>query len=361
MNRAISQRAIRCTAVLALLNTCLLRTQNPAEQDVWASVILSGVVLSGLAALFARMQARFPGKNLFEMLRAARSRLTADILTLLWLILGLGCAVRTVQSWGEFIQSCVLTETPHYVMAAALLVCCLLFLTRGTHILGQWSMFIAGFAAVLGLVLLGMSIQHYDWEHLLPGLRSAENLGRGTLSLTAFPGGELIFLTALFSGSEAGLSDDRTRARLWQSIVWTTAGIQLILFTVNVLVLSAPLAATMRFPGYFMTSIIGAGDFFRHVEVLSTFIAQITVTANAAVILLFLCQGTAGLWRLGDARTMAFPVVLVVYGLVCCLDFADAPAISQAAGGLRLVCAAAAVPTAAIILCPSRKIRVKTQ
>ena len=362
MNQAMSRRGVWCTAVLYLINSVYIRGHSAAGQDVWLSAVLATVVFAGVGWLMSRLTVLYPRRNLFEMLFAARSRLTAVLVSWLYILYGLLTVTRSVQSYEEFVQSCVLTETPHYVIAAALLLTSLLFLKKGTQILSQWSCLVFPLFAVLWLTLLGMAFARFEWGNLLPVMKDWKAAAVGAGELLAFPGGELIFLTSLFGAlGKGGDEADGKVTGLWMGIIGTAGACQLLILLANVLVLSAPVVEKTRYATYFMTSTIGVGDFFRHVEILTTFISQLAVLTNVCVIILFVTQGMAQLMGAADHRLMALPVVLLVYGLSCFVSYSSAAALTQAVGDWRLPAFAVQFVGPLCILCPRRKIRIRTQ
>jgi len=362
MNQAISRRGVWCTAVLYLLNSVYIRGRSAAAQDVWLSVLLATAVFAGSAWLLSRLTIRYPRKNLFEMLYAARSAGTARILSVFCILYGMLAVTRSIQSYGDFVQSCVLTETPHYVVTAALLLTALLFLRKGTQILGQWSCLVFTMFAALWLTLLGMAAVRFEGANLLPVLRDWKAVARGTGELLAFPGGELLFLTSLFGALGKGGDEETGKVTgLWMGIIAAAGVCQLLTLLANVLVLSAPIVEQTRYATYFMTSTVGVGDFFRHVEILTTFISQLTALTNVCVILLFVIQGMAQLTGIADHRLLALPVMLLVYGLACFVSYSAAAELTQAVGSWRMTAGAVQIIVALCILCPRRKIRIRTQ
>ena len=321
MNRAAPHRGMKAAGILVLLNGFYIRGGLYAGgRDAWLSALAAAALLCPVALWLGWLARR--GRSFFAALEEALPPFAAGAVTALTLPAALAAAVLTVRSFTVFVQSNILAATPQSWIAAFLLAAALMQVKAGRRVFGDWCFIVLWLTAGLIAVLIAFSVSRFDWSNLRPVLAAPASFGACTLRIFTGWLGTLLLLFPLFSGSEEGSP--------FLPCILTAGLVTAAVFAANTLILSAAVTGTVRYITYYAASVIGIGDFFQHVEILSAFVFQMTSTAALTAELLFICQGLVSLFRLPDERVTAVPAALLIYALHACLRYSGAEALAGA-------------------------------
>ncbi len=344
---ARSRRGMTASGILALCSGFYIRGGlYDAGQDAWVAALLCTALLVPVTLWLGVLARRAPGESFFGILRAALPPWAAKAAAAAAVLATLVSAVTTVQTFTVFLQSNILADTPQCVTAAFLLTAALLPVRAGRRVLGDWSALLFAGAAALAGPLLAFSVSRFDPANLRPVLASPGGLLSGTLRMLPAWLWMLLPLTALFPGGEG-------RFPLLPCLL-AAGGFTAVVFAANTLVLSPAVTGSIRYITYYAASVIGVGEFFQHVEILSAFVCQCATLVSLSVQLLFLCHGLEALLSLPDGRRLAAPAALLVYGLHANLSYSAVEALS---GGLRRAALLPPLLLLAAASLPGRRIR----
>ena len=299
-SRGGTAAGILCLAGLFYIRGGLYET----GRDAWLCAPAAAVLVSSAAVWLGARLRRGTGDPLAL---PALPRWAARAVTAAALAAAAAFAVREADAFTQFLSSNILADTPPLFTAAALLFSAALPVRAGRRALGSWCRLVFVLAAIPALTLLVFSASRFDLSHLRPVLASPQGFLIGTLRLAAAWLGMLVLLTPLFSGD--------TRLFPMLPAILAAGGFMSALFAANTLVLSAPVTGTIRYITYYAASVIGIGDFFQHVEILSAFVFQCAALVRLSVVLRFLCLCLKSLLSLSDARRAAAPAAAGVFFL----------------------------------------------
>ena len=267
------------TGVLILLGSAYTRRTGIPDGGAWLAEIVVTLILLLPAILFDRLIRRHPGRTLSEILYLHLPAALACPLTLLSWLTGLAAGVYSALEFAVFAQSNTLYHTPTLLIVVFMFITALLLSRSGKRGILRYGGFLFPGAVLLITVLQGFALAYMDADNFSVGILStgfspdsvsqflACTLHLGFLPFLLLPG-----IASLFSSVP---SDSRGAGSVTLSVL-ISGVIAALALLADELVLSPTVAAAMDFPTYVRSSCIGIGDFFQHVEILSSFLFQVS-------------------------------------------------------------------------------------
>lgn len=274
-----SRSAQVSTGVLILLGSAYTRRTGIPDGGAWLAELTVTCLLLLPTFFLDRMIRRHPGCTLSEILFLRLPPLLACPLTLLSWLMGLAAGVYSAMEFAIFAQSNTLYHTPTLLIVAFMFGTALLLSRSGKCGILRYGGFLFPGALLLIAVLQGFALAYMDADNFSVGILSAGfspdsvsqflacTLHLGFLPFLLLPG-----IASLFSSVP---SDSRGAGSVTLSVL-ISGVIAALALLADELVLSPTVAATMDFPTYVRSSCIGIGDFFQHVEILSSFLFQVS-------------------------------------------------------------------------------------
>lgn len=312
MYKTISPKAVCIVSVLFYIaNAYILGNDRIAGRNSWLCVALAALSFLPVFLLFAYLSVHYPGKDFFEILEAVFGKTVRKILAAIYAVYGIVLLSMSFDCFARFVSTNILPDTPKYVMATAIALCCTYLVAKGTVVLGKWASFVLPVVLLFILISLLGSVPSLHPEYLLPVAENKKDVLLGTYRYLSFPFGEPLVLFSLLSCVRG-----KFRLRHWL-IPWFLAALILSLsFARDTMVLGGSLSGILSFSTNHADSVSGYMNFEQRTEVLTSLIPAAAGILEAAVSLLFVSQGIHAVLEKQSARVCVFSGVLA--GLLLC-------------------------------------------
>lgn len=279
-----------------------------ASHDAWISYFLPALYAFGVAALYAMLAARYPGKNIFEITREAVGRWVGGVLNGIIIIHILLIMIRDLKLITFFIQTTLLSDTP-VEMILLLLISVMVYyaglsIEDCSRIAELIFPLMVGFTICIPLLVTGDLALHRIEPFLI--LRPSE-LGLASLIQAAWFGDILIMGAFLHTLTHAS----SIRAALNKGTMISTMLLTVILLNI-IIVLGDELAANSIYPGFTLIEQMQLTDFLDRLEIFILCIWIPFATMKSVLSFIAILYGLASFFHHRDTRPFRFPAGLLL-------------------------------------------------
>ncbi|MEC9488350.1 MAG: endospore germination permease [Halanaerobium sp.] len=278
-------------------------------QDGWLALALGAGISLPLVLAYARIQAHYPGENLFQILQQVYGKLIGNLLSLLYVLYALFVAAVYLRFFIEFVKLFALRETPELAVAGITLLLVVWGVKEGLEILGVSARLLSHLLFPALAITLLLLIPKMELENILPVMTDGfPKILQGGIYLALFPFTELIILSMAISS----FGDDGSSYRMMlSSLLWGGLG-ALAIILVSLLVLGPEQYQSLYFPFYITVSRIQLGEFIQRIEIVVGLSLVIASFFKFSLCLLAAARGIQALSRTPDYRFIVIPLVLLL-------------------------------------------------
>ncbi len=309
-------------SMMALMVTCssILTGMGTAKQDMWLSILLSGLMFLPVVLVYSRICALCPQQGLYEIIQTLFGKIIGFVLTLLFSVYALTIAALTLRNFVEFTVVIALEDTPKIPLMMAILFTVVFLARQGLSVFGKWSTIICVMILVNLAFTLLLSLDVIEVSRIKPILdHSFSELTGNATSIGAIAIGETVLIMT-FMG-QVGEGKSAYKVYLWGLLIGIMA---LALVSLrNLLILGPEMVAAAKFSGYMAVRIVHMGTFFERMESIISFNLILMGITKITLCLFAAAMGTAKLLKIDDDRKLLVPVSLLVLAL-CSVVFKTA-------------------------------------
>lgn len=295
-------------------STLILGVGSKAGQDIWLVIILAGIAVMPLLAIYARILALFPGHNLYQILSILFGPVAGRALSLLYIWYAYSLGALVMRNFQEFINIVSFPETPIFVPIMMMGLVCIWAVKEGIEVLGRMSQLMFILLAFIMIVVIALSMKDADIDNMRPVACSGfQAIMRSTYNVLAFPLAEtVLFMTVL------NLDKERNNSYYIYFLGILFGLILILLASVrNMLVLGSEITENVHFPPYVAVTIINIGSFLQRIEITVSVVFLFTGFIKISICLMSACKGIDCLLGLGGYRQIVAPVGLLLMITAC--------------------------------------------
>lgn len=313
MQSEVSSRRLGSSIIMFLLGgSILLGGLTKAELDTWLSLIISWVVFVPLLVAYLRVIKLHPGKNIFDIFVTLFGKPAGKLLTLMMTFYTLYLCALVLRNFGDFVFIVSLSETPHVVIMAVMILLTAYMAKSGFDTMIKWTLVTLPVYFFFIAFPVAISLEKLEISNLLPLLsQSPGEIIKTAFEYFSFPFAETIIFLGL-SDMHANIKKP-CKVYIWSSLI----GLAILLFIYlrNVMLLGPSMGKALYFPSYVAIRIIDVSDFMSRIEgsVSTNFI--LAGTAKIALCLMSATKGTASLFGIGDYKRLVMPVAMLALAL----------------------------------------------
>lgn len=304
------KEAFSLLCIFMLGTSLIIGSGGTAKQDAWLSVLVGAAMAVPLFWLYAKLQSRFLGRDLYEILELGFGKVLGKLIILLytWYAFHLGALV--LRNFGEFINVVAMPETPLFVPLITIGLLSIMASRSGVEALARISAYLLPMVLALIVIVQILALQDIEFSNLKPVLE--EGWGRivkGGFSLFAFPFAE----TILFSGIFSALKTPKSSHKVYFGALILTS-VVLVMVTVRNIGILGTFQGQPYFPSYSAVSRISVGEFLQRIEVVVSFVFTLGVFIKCGVCLVVASKGVARIFNLHDYRSVVIQLgLLMIY------------------------------------------------
>ncbi|WP_432664137.1 endospore germination permease [Wukongibacter baidiensis] len=306
---------IQAVSILILFmssTSTVLMVALSAQGDFWLAIILSVLMASVMAIIFAQLYDIYPEKNFYDMCESCFGKVLGGFICISYILFAFDEGALTLVNAKQFITETTLEETPRIITILPLVFLCAWAVKAGIGVIGKWSkLVIIAFISFVFIVVI-LLIPKMDANNLEPILyNGARPLYEGTISAFSFPFGEIVFLSLVFN-----FKDRKSAYRVYLGGLLISGVLALVIASTTVLILGVDFATTSYFPVHTAARVINIGHFIQRLEVIAVLISAGGAFLKVSILILAVCKGIAKLINFSDYRFIAVPVSLLMINFV---------------------------------------------
>ncbi|MCB5236795.1 GerAB/ArcD/ProY family transporter [Niallia circulans] len=295
-----------------------------AKRDAWLVVLIGMFIGLIIMSFYLYLMSLLPGKNIYQIIEYCFSRKVAVLFALVYLSYFIYISSRVIRDFGELITSAILPVTPIEFTILMLMLVIGYILYLGIEVLGRTAEIFSPYMFVFILLLFiflyaGEKINLTNVQPILsngikPLLKSA------IPSIIAFPYGELIAFTVIFSH----IKDFKVTKRVCLISVFIASLILLSSVFLIIATLGENTAARANFPLLIAARLVSIGEFLERIDVLVVFIMMLGILIKSSVFLYGGLKGIEYIFKI-PYRYFAMPVscIVAMFSIFITLDFSD--------------------------------------
>ncbi len=312
------------TVLVLMTNSYSVVYGSSAATGVVFANLLATLVAAGCAYLLGSVCDKYPEKSFCSVVKALFGASFGSICAFLCVILALTSGVVSLVVFNRFIQLTALPQTPQIIIPLILVLVFALSFRRGLCAIAGSARLLFWFGAFVFIVFCVFGINFAHPEVLLPMFGDATEFlkAAGEVFINRF--GTLFALMAVYTR----MRDEKSRRRVFVSGV-ATAGVAFsVISFMTAAILGTDALGRDFYPAYTAMSIIEAGGFLQHPEILSSIIMTVCAFFKTAVCILFAEDILFSLFDVPIKEGAAVPI-----GLICVsatqLMYRNAPALRK--------------------------------
>lgn len=295
-------------------STLILGVGSDAKQDAWLAVITGIAFAIPILAVYARILALFPGKNLYQLLDYIFGKVFGRIIALcfIWYAFHLGSMV--LRNFQEFIKVVSFPETPEFVPIMLMGILCIWVAKEGIEVLGRFSQLIIIILALIILAVVALGTKDVNFDNLRPFLyNGVKPVINGAFNTFSYPFAETVLFMAVFN-----FSKERNHPFKVYYYALALGSFFVLLITIrNILILGADFIDQVYFPSYAAVSLVNIGDFLQRIEVTVSVVLLFAGFVKISICLLAAGRGVDYLFKAGNYRQLVAPVGLLMMVTSC--------------------------------------------
>lgn len=310
--KAITYRQGVILIILFELSSAIIFiTGIKAKQDVWLAIVLAMLFALLIVLMYERFLYLFPGKDLFDILQIIFGKGLGKIISILYVWFSFHLGSLVLRNFGDFISVVSLNATPEAVILLCIIAICIVAVKYGIEVIGRWGELAVIFLVIPLIIIIILLINSMDINNLKPILYNGiKPVLKGTFAVFAFPFGELVIFSMVFTTfKEKGIPKVYRKGLILSGILL------IIINLVMILILGVNIAEIHYFPSHETVRRINIGDFIQRMEILVSLIFLIGGILKVSMCLLAASKGVAKLFNFKDYRCIVTPIAIMMLNL----------------------------------------------
>ena len=305
----ITDKECICILMLYIMGTTLiLGIGGKAKNDAWLAGI-TGILLSlPMIFIYSRIQAVFPGKDLFEILELIFGRLFGRVISLIYIWYAFHLGALVLRNFGEFVKTVALPETPMFFPMLCMALLCIAIVRLGIEEIGRFSAYMLPVLLIIIIIVQFFALTVFKLENLKPildgGLKPILESG---FSAFAFPFAE----TVLFLGITFSLKTRKAPYKVFFTSV-LFAGFIIVALTIRNIGVLGQMTSMIYFPAHVAVSRINIMDFVQRMELTVVIVFIMGAYVKSTVCLYVASKGIANILKLKDYRSVVMQMGLLM-------------------------------------------------
>ncbi|QEK11240.1 GerAB/ArcD/ProY family transporter [Crassaminicella thermophila] len=311
MNKEVisNQQAISMIILFMSGTSTIFMVALSAEGDFWLAIILSVILACIMGAIFAYLHAIFPKKNLFDICEDCFGKIMGKGICILFSYFAFEEAVAVFTNAKQFITETTMPETPQIITIIPIVILCIWVVKEGIEVIGKCANFFIIIFIILIFTMVLLLIPQIDLDNFGPVLYKGINpVLKGTLSAFAFPFGEIVMFTMVFSNFRI----KKSAYKVYIGGLVISGIISLLTSIATISILGIDIATTSYFPVFNAASGIAIGDFIQRLEIFAAVIGVVGSFFKNSILLLAVCKGISKIFNLSNYRLIIMPVALLM-------------------------------------------------
>ena len=293
-------------------STVIIGTGGSAKQNAWIAVLLSAFFALPIVYLYSRILARFPEKDLFDILEITFGRAVGKLFSLVfvWFAFHLGALV--LRNFGDFISSVALPETPKIVPMIIYGFICIYGVRAGIETLSRCGEFFVIVVILLVIFSTLMTMPILEPDNLRPVLEEGiMPVLSAAFSAITFPFAESVVFLMVFSA----LKSSKSSLKVYALGIIIPGVLITMISARNMMILGPIMMESAYFPSYTALSRINIGNFLQRLEIAVTIAFLLTGFIKISICLLGACKGASKILGFKDYRPLVVPIGLLMVNL----------------------------------------------
>ncbi|MGG1658249.1 GerAB/ArcD/ProY family transporter [Brevibacillus sp. NRS-1366] len=295
-------------------NTLLLTTSpaiGEAQQDVWISYLIAGVLGIFIAFAATRLSLLYSGQTLIQFSQTILPKWMGKILLISYFIQWYSVIGVILREFADFTITILFFRTPMWLIILTMLLL-MIFLTYqgGIEGIGRCSELFGPIILVSIFLVVMLSLPNTEWNRILPVYvdNGMSSIWKATLLPASFFG-ECVMLTMLLSFMEK--PEQGPSRAMWGVGI---AGLVVFISTLCIIFVFGPaLSAKMSHPFFDMARYISIAGFIQNIDLLIVLIWIMSVFIKLSLYFFICSYGTAQWLNIKDWRKLIWGVALVVF------------------------------------------------
>ncbi len=292
-------------------------TSPPANQDVWAVLLLSTVYLPVLNFPILFLVNKFRGMSVNEVAETILGAFFGKIAALAFALFFIFCSMACLLITAVFISLYIFAQTPTWAVLLYMLVPVAYASYKGAGVIGRLAFFIVPFIIVTIIVFLLLGLKLMDFNVLLPVFSDSTflELNKGAF-LTAARYSEIL----VFFVFSHWLKKESSVNRIYTAAVALFSACFLLILLPTLTVLGVELCKHAWNPYFIYTSQVEGYDFIERVQSINT-LAWFPATLLKLIVYNFMgCFTLSGIFKTKSHRGFVIPVSVFAF-FVCLIPF----------------------------------------
>lgn len=305
----ITDKEAICILVLFLLGSSIvIGTGTEVENDAWIAGIFGLVFFIPFALIYARIQALYYGKDLFEISKLLFGKTIGTFIIILytWYSLHLGALV--LRNFSEFANITTLNDTPLIVVMLSFSIIIIAAARSGIEVIGRLCTYALPLVIFVLFLMEMLSIRQMQFNHIKPVfVHGFPRILEAGFSAFSFPFAESVVFLGVFYAL-------KKKNSAYKVLVIGAVISDIILITltmVNIFILGA-VVKDFYFPSYSSFARIRLGNFLQKMEGTISVSYAITCLIKSSVCLFVACKGISALFGLEDYGLITIQTGLIM-------------------------------------------------
>ncbi len=141
---------------------------NVTEQSSWVPVLVGYLLALAVIAVYLRLTALYPGKNLVEINGLIFGKGIGKVISALYIFFFYSVAVLNINDTNRFVTGYLMPQTPGIAIAALMILVCILAVRKGIDSIARYGGIIAVIQIFITILLTALTFQDIDPSNILP-------------------------------------------------------------------------------------------------------------------------------------------------------------------------------------------------
>ncbi|MCD1259572.1 endospore germination permease [Paenibacillus athensensis] len=318
--QVINQRQLAWLTASIISSGGVLTLQNVliriSEMDAWFSYLLPVAYIFVIAAFFAYLSMRFPGKNLFEIAQLLLGRWGGAAVSLLLLFHFWMIVVRDVANLAKFSSTLLLHATPLEVIILLPALMLMYYGQTSVEVVARVNDLFYPLFVITVLLMPLLLANEIDGRLAMPLLTAAPG-NLWSSSMLALGGAGDVFILGAFLHTICNASHIRSAIRHGALLGFFLLTLLLLLV---ILVLGPKMPGNFFYPTYNLVQMVHITDFLDRLDIIILTIWFPTIACKIIAIYMALLIGLGSLLKKHDYTVFNKPVSLLLT-ITCVLSF----------------------------------------
>ena len=292
-------------ALFIMGSTLILGIGSDAKQDAWLSIIIAAALAVPMLAVYSRILALFPEKNIYEILNIVFGNIFGRLIALFFIWYAFHLGTMVLRNFQEFIKIVSFPETPEFISVMLMGILCIWVVKEGIEVLGRFSQLAIIFLAFIIIVVISLGMKNASFDNFRPFLyNGVKPVLSSAFSVFSFPFAETVLFTAVFTF----MKGRNNSYRVYYFALVIGVSFTLSVTVRNILVLGADFIERVYFASYAAVSLVNIGNFLQRIEVTVSVVMLFTGFVKISVCLMATARGVDYLFKVGNYRQLVAPV-----------------------------------------------------